>query len=280
MNIKNKSFNKLCYVVMAVWAGHAAAFPALLNESAVQVKLPATQEAPAATALGSTDLVTPPEVADTWINTPAISAAINSMLLQSAPTAVPTVPAVSPAEPSALPLTDDNAAISPNASIPAQPVAAPAASLSSTAPLQPAVKPKARTALLPKTIILYPIVPKPNPPQVFNYNGQNIPFIHQLFNQAKTLFYGNQFAASEQRLMQIQRIAPEHAGAYAYLAKIAFQRHRCEQAEAFARRGLLFAQTNGQRRAFWEIILQAAQVQHQLTTIKEAKRELALLMVL
>lgn len=125
-----------------------------------------------------------------------------------------------------------------------------------TAPIQPPI----------------PMQPKTNTPR---RDGHNMPVVTSLIDQAKQQLRQNKLDDAEQSLKSAQRLAPENPALYAYFSEIALKRQQGAQAEAAARRGLLLATSNAQKKAFWQLILQAGRMQHKTATIMEAERQLA-----
>ena len=117
-----------------------------------------------------------------------------------------------------------------------------------------------------------PMQPKTNTPR---RDGHNMPVVTSLIDQAKQQLRQNKLDDAEQSLKSAQRLAPDHPALYAYFTEIALKRQQGAQAEASARRGLLLASNAAQKKAFWQLILQAGKMQNKTSTIVEAERQLA-----
>lgn len=117
-----------------------------------------------------------------------------------------------------------------------------------------------------------PMQPQTNTPR---RDGHNMPVVTSLIEQARQHLRQNKLDDAEQSLKNAQRLAPENPALYAYFAEIALKRQQGAQAEAAARRGLLLAKSPVQKKAFWQLILQAGRMQNKTSTIVEAERQLA-----
>ena len=105
-------------------------------------------------------------------------------------------------------------------------------------------------------------------------DGQNIPAVRQLLQQTQTAFQKGQWDEAERFALNAQRLAPQSADVFSYLARIANQKKQYANAESLARRGLSYAQSTTQKKVFWNVILQSAQQQKKQQTIAEALRHL------
>lgn len=125
------------------------------------------------------------------------------------------------------------------------------------------------------------VVPPPSlPPQPTVQNrtrrdGHNMPAVTHLISQAKIMMDQGHLEVAEQQLTRAQRMAPDNTAVYAYLSNIALQRKNGAQAEAMARRGLLVASNTAQQKAFWQLILLAAQQQGSSRSENEARSAIA-----
>lgn len=123
-----------------------------------------------------------------------------------------------------------------------------------------------------------PSLPLPPQPQAQSRNlrdGHNMPAVTHLISQAKIMMEQGRIDIAEQQLTRAQRMAPDNTAVYAYLSNIALQRKNGAQAEAMARRGLLVASNPTQQKAFWQLILLAAQQQGNARTENEAQIAIA-----
>lgn len=113
------------------------------------------------------------------------------------------------------------------------------------------------------------------PPQQKNQqkfdDGRQLPAFKQLMQQTQTAFKQGKWNEAEQAAMHAQRLAPQSAETYMYLAMISNHKNQASNAESLARRGLSYAQTNTMKRQLWQIILKSAQTQKNAKTIQEAQ---------
>lgn len=102
-------------------------------------------------------------------------------------------------------------------------------------------------------------------------DGRQLPAFKQLMQQAQIAFKQGKWNEAEQAAMHAQRLAPQSAETYMYLAMISNHKNQASNAESLARRGLSYAQTNTMKRQLWQIILKSAQLQKNAKTIQEAQ---------
>jgi len=115
------------------------------------------------------------------------------------------------------------------------------------------------------------IVPEhPKAPSSTLDDGANVPAVKQLLQQTQTLFQKGQWDQAEHTALHAQRLAPQSAETFLYLARIANQKQQYANAESLSRRGLAFAQSTSQKKLFWNVILQSAQQQKNQKTVAEA----------
>ena len=105
-------------------------------------------------------------------------------------------------------------------------------------------------------------------------DGRQIPAFQALIQQTQTAFQRGQFDEAEKTALQAQRLAPQAAETYMYLAIIANQRKQPKNAESLARRGLTYARSTSMQRQLWLIIQKSAQLQQNTTLQKEAQLRL------
>ena len=110
-------------------------------------------------------------------------------------------------------------------------------------------------------------------PQKFD-DGRQLPAFKVLMQQIQNAFKQGQWDAAEQAAMQAQRLAPQSAETYMYLAMISNHKNQARNAESLARRGLSYAQSNTMKRQLWQIILKSAQSQGNAKTITEAQTQI------
>jgi predicted Zn-dependent protease len=149
-----------------------------------------------------------------------------------------------------------------------------------TAPVLPQTQPEQRpqherlpTAPPPRRILRLPAVLQPR--AAAPLDGQNVPAVQQLIGQAKAQLQAGQLDTAEQTLRQLQRLAPENPALYAYLSELFLRRQQPDLAETAARRGLLYARSPAQQKAFWQLVLLAAQQQQDAHKTAEAQRQMA-----
>ena len=105
-------------------------------------------------------------------------------------------------------------------------------------------------------------------------DGRQLPAFKQLMQQTQLAFQQGKWLEAEQAAMQAQRLAPQSAESFMYLAMIANQTNKTQNAEALARRGLSYAQSDAMKRQLWHIILKSAQLQKNNVTIQEAQSKI------
>lgn len=165
----------------------------------------------------------------------------------------------------------------PPSTSPAPPAPAVQAPLPAPAPPkvrpQPLPPPVTRPAPPPRRILRLPAVLQPR--AAAPLDGQNVPAVQQLIGQAKAQLQAGQLDTAEQTLRQLQRLAPENPALYAYLSELFLRRQQPDLAETAARRGLLYARSPAQQKAFWQLVLLAAQQQQDASKVAEAQRQMA-----
>lgn len=105
-------------------------------------------------------------------------------------------------------------------------------------------------------------------------DGRNLPAFKKLIQQTQTAYRAGKWTEAEQTALQAQRIAPQSAETYMYLALIANNTNQAKKADSLARRGLSFAQSGAMKRQLWQIVLKAAQTTKDTTSIKEAQTQI------
>lgn len=177
------------------------------------------------------------------------------------------------------PISSSPAATRPVVVIAAPPLVNPQAQTSPSGSLPDIAQGALKSSPLPplpkknNTILTPPLPPQPVVAKN-RRDGRNIPVVHSLIEQAKQQLRQNNIDNAEQSLTQAQRLAPENPAIYAYFTEIALLRKNGAQAEAMARRGVLLATSNAQRKAFWQLVLQAAELQKNLLGINEARKQI------
>ena len=115
------------------------------------------------------------------------------------------------------------------------------------------------------------IVPEQKVQQKFN-DGSQLPAFRTLMQKTQTAYKKQQLSEAERYAQQAQRIAPQATETYLYLALIADQRKQYANAEALARRGLSYAQSNAMKKQLWYIILRASEARNHSIKAQQAKR--------
>lgn len=110
-------------------------------------------------------------------------------------------------------------------------------------------------------------------PQQFD-DGRGLPAFKQLMQQCQTAFKQGDMQAAEKAATHAQRLAPQSAESYLYLAMIANHNQQANNAESMARRGLSYAKSTPMKQQLWQTILKSAQQQHNQKVIQEAQQKL------
>lgn len=79
---------------------------------------------------------------------------------------------------------------------------------------------------------------------------------------------------AENAALQAQRLAPQSAETFLYLALVADKKNKPANAQALAQRGLSYAQTKPMKKQLWLVILKAGQKQKNSKTIQQAEKAL------
>ena len=122
--------------------------------------------------------------------------------------------------------------------------------------------------------------PAPNPPRLILpkqpksavqlKNGQSIPAYQKLMNDYIAYLRQNNLLAAEHALTQAQRIAPQSSDVYRELSRLANLKGQYLSAEAFARKGLMYALSNVQRKLLWQQIQFSAAKRNDAALIQQA----------
>lgn len=116
------------------------------------------------------------------------------------------------------------------------------------------------------------IVPEQKVQQRFSNDGSQLPAFRTLMQKTQTAYKQKQFTEAERFALQAQRIAPQAAETYLYLGLIADQRKQYANAEALARRGITYAQSNSMKKQLWLIVLRASEARNHPVKAQEARR--------
>ena len=156
-------------------------------------------------------------------------------------------------------------------------------------PEQPTPQPmpeKPQTVTTPEGVVIRPyereeikrqslqvVVPQQSVRQKLE-DGRRLPAFQKLMQQTKVAYKQGQFNQAETVALQAQRLAPQAAETYLYLALIANQKKQPANAEALARRGLSYAQSDAMKRQLWLVIQKAAQQQNNAKSLTQAQQAL------
>ena len=118
------------------------------------------------------------------------------------------------------------------------------------------------------------VVPKQQAqPQHFD-DGSALPAFKHLMQQTQTAFKQGKMQDAQNAATHAQRLAPQSAESYLYLAMIANHNQQASNAESLARRGLSYAQSNAMKKQLWQVIVTAAQQQNNQKVLQEARLKL------
>ena len=92
--------------------------------------------------------------------------------------------------------------------------------------------------------------------------------------QTQQAYSKQQYNQAETSAVQAQRLAPQASETYLYLGLIANRKNQPARADAFALRGLSYAQTNAMKKQLWQVRLKAAQLQKNTKAIQQAQQAL------
>ena len=105
-------------------------------------------------------------------------------------------------------------------------------------------------------------------------DGQQLPAYQNLIQKAHAHLQQAQWDEAEQFALQAQRLAPQSAQTFLYLALISNHKNQPANAESLARRGLSYAQSNAMKKQLWLVIFKAGQLQNKTPVIQEAQKQL------
>lgn len=137
---------------------------------------------------------------------------------------------------------------------------------SSSLPAVNAVEQQTKPASNPPRLIL----PKQPKSPVPLKTGQAIPAYQKLMKDYVGYLRQNNLIAAEQALTQAQRIAPQSSDVYRELSRIANLKKQYRSAEAFARKGLMYALSNVQRKLLWQQIQLSAVKRNDAALLQQA----------
>lgn len=135
------------------------------------------------------------------------------------------------------------------------------------------------TVYQPSVTAQPPRVILPEPTHQANHrnlkDGRGIAAYSKLMQDYMQSLKQNNLGAAENYLIQAQRMAPQSAEVYRELARLSNLKQQGASAEAFARKGLTFAQNNVQRKQLWQQILQSAQLRNNVILMQQAQQNIS-----
>ena len=117
------------------------------------------------------------------------------------------------------------------------------------------------------------VVPEQKAKQQFN-DGRSLPAFKNLIQQTQMAYRQQKWDDAERFALQAQRLAPQAAETFMYLALVANQKGQYSSAESLARRGLSYAQSAPMKKQLWQAILVAGQKQNHAQTVQQAQQAL------
>ena len=112
-------------------------------------------------------------------------------------------------------------------------------------------------------------------PQIQKFDdGRNLPAFKKLMQTTQTAYANGKWNEAEAAATQAQRLAPQSAETFLYLAMIANRKNQPANAESLALRGLSYAQTKPMKTQLWNVVLKAGQMQKKTSTINKAQQAL------
>lgn len=118
------------------------------------------------------------------------------------------------------------------------------------------------------------IVPEQKIQQQFD-DGQHLPAFQQLMTNTRHAIDTGKWQQAESYALQAQRLAPQSAQSFLYLAQISNQQQKFDNATALAQRGLSYAQDTQVKKQLWQVILQAGQKTNNTQRVQQAQQALA-----
>ena len=118
------------------------------------------------------------------------------------------------------------------------------------------------------------IIPEQKAPSQKFDDGRNLPAFQKLMQQTQTAYAKGELNQAESLANQAQRLAPQSAESFLYLALIANRKNQFANAQALAQRGLSYAQTNAMKKQLWQVILKSGQKQNNTATVNKALQAL------
>ena len=154
--------------------------------------------------------------------------------------------------------------------------------------IKPEPEPEVIIIPLPKPPI---IVPPPQPPshqelleQARQHSARpstssassndNLPAFRSLMQVGVAQLSRGELTVAENSFTRAQRLAPRSSAVYFYLSQIAIKKNQPHKAEALARRGLSVSEDATRRRALWQLVHKAGQMQNNARVVQEAEQAL------
>ena len=117
------------------------------------------------------------------------------------------------------------------------------------------------------------VIPEQRSKQQFE-DGRQLPAFKKLMQKTQQAYTQGKWNEAEAAALQAQRLAPQSAETFLYLALVAQKKNKPANAEALAQRGLSYAQSNAMKKQLWLVILKAAQQQKDQKVIQQAQKAL------
>lgn len=117
------------------------------------------------------------------------------------------------------------------------------------------------------------VVPEQKSQQKFE-DGRSLPAFKQLMQQTQQAYKQGRWNDAEAAALRAQRLAPQSAETFLFLALVANQKNQPANAEALARRGLSYAQTQAMKKQLWGAVAKAGQKQNNSKTVQQAQQAL------
>ena len=117
------------------------------------------------------------------------------------------------------------------------------------------------------------VIPEQKNQQHFS-DGRQIPAFKKLMQETQLAYKQGKWNETENTALQAQRLAPQSAETFLYLALVADKKNKPANAQALAQRGLSYAQTKPMKKQLWLVILKAGQQQKNSKTIQQAEKAL------
>lgn len=105
-------------------------------------------------------------------------------------------------------------------------------------------------------------------------SSDNLPAFRSLMQVGVAQLSRGELTAAENSFTRAQRLAPRSSAVYFYLSQVAIKKNQPHKAEALARRGLSVSEDTTRRRAMWQLIRQAGQMQNNARVVQEAEQAL------